>query len=215
MPSLSQVVSTFPSGFWPEFIEDDSTITNLVDSTFEDDLTSTTALSLDTARDDSDSTLDGNLEGETADEATTAATAETTLTAQYSRSTAAAVSLDAARDDESDSTVDENLVEETVDEATTTVATAETTLAGQDSSFTTDNSATKWSTTTVNADVTTESQNSTLPPPTKQPLPPKQPPSDKPKKNWADIFCDKVKQFFNFMGHKITDAVTFIQRLFH
>lgn len=163
-----------------------------------------------TARDDSDSVVDGNLVEETADEARTAAT---TLTSQYSSLTTAAVSVDSARDDESDSNVDENLVEGTADEATT-VATAETTLSVQESSSTTDNSATKWSTTTVHADMTTESQNSTLPPPTEQPFPSKQPPSDKPK-SWADIFCDKVKQFFNFMGHKITDTVSFIKRLFH
>lgn len=170
---------------------------------------------MDTARDDSDSVVDGNLVEETADEARTAATAETTLTSQYSSLTTVAVSVDSARDDESDSNVDENLVEGTADEATS-VATAETTLTVQDSSSTTtDNSETKWSTTTVHADMTTESQNSTLPPPTEQPFPSKQPPSDKPKKSWADIFCDKVKQFFNFMGHKITDTVSFIQRLFH
>lgn len=167
-----------------------------------------------TARDDSDSVVDGNLAEETADEDRTAATAETTLTSEYSSLTTAAVSVDSARDDESVSNVDENLVEGTADEATT-VATAETTLTVQDSSSTTDNSATKWSTTTVHEDMTTESQNSTLPPPTEQPFPSKQPPSDKPKKSWADIFCDKVKQFFNFMGHKITDTVSFIKRLFH
>lgn len=210
-------MSSFPSGFWPEFIVDDSSITNLIDSTFEDDTTSTTAVSFVTARDDLDAVVSEKLEEETADEDTTAANAETSLAAQDS-SSSTAVPLDAGRDDESDSTVEENLGEETADDATTvatadeatTVATAETTLAEQDSSSTTVDSTTKWNTTTFIADITSEHQNSTLHPPSKQP------PTDKPKKkNWADIFCDKVEQFLSFMGHKITDTVSFIQRLFH
>lgn len=233
-----QVVSSYPSGFWPEYIEDDNSDLNLVDALFEDNSTWITAVPLDSARSvDSATTAVQDVDEQTADKTTItvsldiarsdylATTSDQDLDEERADLITTAVSIDTARNDDS-ATSSADLDDETADAETTPVVAAEstqpsasettmtsateTTSTVKYSSSTTTNGAVSTSlTTSAAADSTTESQSLTSPPSSKQPS------SDKPKKSWAEIFCVKVSQFLSFMGHKITDTASFIKGLFH